>query len=91
MDQLLQQAAAAAGCDAAQAQSMAGALAAILSERAVQMDSVAIPGFGTFMPEKVKEHVETDPDTGRHLLMPPGLTLKFTPGSMLRKRLSLNE
>ncbi|MDE6498448.1 MAG: HU family DNA-binding protein [Muribaculaceae bacterium] len=91
MDQILQQAAAAAGCDAAQAQSMADALAAILREKAAQMDSVAIPGFGTFVPEKVKEHVETDADTGRHMLMPPGLVLKFNPGSMLRKRLSLNE
>ena len=70
---------------------MAGALAGLLRDSAAGLDCVAIPGFGTFVPEKVKEHVETDATTGRHILIPPGLKLKFNPGSMLRKRLSLNE
>lgn len=90
MEQLIQQATTAAGCTPEQGRTMAEALAALVRERAGKLDSVAVPGFGTFAPEKVKEHVETD-SAGRNMLMPPGITLKFNPGSMLRKHLSLNE
>ncbi len=86
MEQIVQQAAAAAGCDAQQAAAMAEALVALVRERASQLDSVAVPGFGTFAPQKENEHVTTTAD-GRHMLMPPGIVLKFHPGSMLRKHL----
>ena len=62
-------------------------LALIIRESCSELDSVAIPTFGTFVPVKHKEEVVTDLSTGRKLLVPPEITLEFHPGSMLQKRL----
>lgn len=91
MNNPINHAAEAAGCTAAQASAIAGAFAACLRERCAQFDSVAIPGFGSFATEKTDEHVDTDPATGRTMLMPPHISLGFHPGSMLRKHLSTHE
>lgn len=87
---IIQQAAKAAGCDTAQGARIAEAFATALRERLCALDSVAIPGFGSFVPEKSDEYVATD-DDGSRTLMPPHIGLTFNPGSMLRKHLSSHE
>lgn len=87
---ILQQAAKAAGCDAAQGSRIAEAFAAALRERLCALDSVAIPGFGSFVPEKTDEYVAVA-DDGTRTLMPPRIGLSFNTGSMLRKHLSSHE
>lgn len=82
------QAAIAAGCDPAQAENLAGAFAAVLRDRCAALDTVAIPGFGSFSAEKTDEHVAIDSATGQRTLFPPAINMHFTPGSMLRKHLS---
>lgn len=67
--------------------SLAEGLGIILREAAADMDSVAIPTFGTFVPVKHNEEVVTDLSTGRRLLCPPELVLTFTPGGVLRKNI----
>ena len=62
-------------------------LALIIRESCAELDNVAIPTFGTFVPVKHKEEVVNDLSTGRKLLVPPEITLEFHPGSMLQKRL----
>jgi len=84
------QAAMAAGCDAQQAQALADAFASAIRDRCAQLDTVAIPGFGSFIPEKKDEYVTTESD-GRRILMPPHISMSFKPGSMLRKHLPSNE
>lgn len=62
-------------------------LSIILRESCSDIDSVAIPTFGTFVPVKHKEEVVTDLSTGNRMLMPPEIVVEFHPGGMLQKRL----
>lgn len=62
-------------------------LAIILRDSCAELDSVAIPTFGTFVPEKHNEVVSTDLSTGKRMLMPPEISVIFRPGAMLQKRL----
>ena len=62
-------------------------LGIIIREAAANMDSVAIPTFGTFVPVKHPEEVVNDLSTGRKLLCPPEMVLTFTPGGVLRKNI----
>lgn len=52
-------------------------------------NSVAIPGFGTFAPLKRDEEISSDLSTGETLLLPPSVSLEFTSGNILSKRLKL--
>lgn len=63
------------------------ALAATLREKCGNMDSVAIPGFGTFVPIKEEEKISTDLSTGKRVLLPPQISLTFQPSVILRKKL----
>lgn len=58
---------------------------AMVAETALDFDSVAVPGFGTFTPVKTTDHIDTDPVTGRNTLVPPRIDLTFKPGSRLKK------
>ncbi len=51
-----------------------------------QLDAVAIPGFGTFIPEKNDESVVTDYSTGCRTLLPPSINVKFKASVVLRKK-----
>lgn len=49
--------------------------------------AVAIPGFGTFQPEKTEETISIDPVTGKRYLMPPSVKIVFKSSVVLRKKL----
>ena len=66
-------------------------LADILRQAAIDLDPVAVPSFGTFVPEKHDEEVVTDLSTGRRMLLPPQVNLTFVPAAMLRKKLTSHE
>lgn len=83
----IQRLAKATNTDAKTAQRLVSAFTDILSEAAVDMDSVAIPGFGSFSPVKTPDHIETDTETGHTTLVPPRIDLSFKPGSRLKKTL----
>lgn len=61
-------------------------LSMILRDSCGNMDMVAIPGFGSFIPEKEDERVSIDLETGKRMLYPPQINLKFKPSAILRKR-----
>lgn len=63
-----------------------GAIGAAIVDILAEGNSVAIPGFGTFAPEKADEYVKAD-DSGRRLLMPPAIIVNFKPSVVLRNRL----
>ncbi len=62
-------------------------LSASFRERCGNMDTIAIPGFGTFEPIKEDERIE-DLSTGKRLLLPPQITLSFQTSAILRKKLN---
>lgn len=63
-------------------------LASVLKERCGDLDSVAIPGFGTFEPVKEDEKIVPDLASGKRIMMPPAINLNFKPSALLRKRLN---
>lgn len=64
------------------------ALVDILGDCFCKLDSVAIPAFGTFKPEKHDEYIAPDPEDGSLTCYPPSITLSFKPSAMLKKRFS---
>ncbi len=63
-------------------------LSASFRERCGNMDTIAIPGFGTFEPIKEDERISVDLSTGKRLLLPPQITLSFQTSAILRKKLN---
>lgn len=59
----------------------------ILKQEAAEVNSVAIPSFGTFEAVKEDEHIERDLSTGSRMLMPPSISLKFNAATALKKRI----
>lgn len=63
------------------------ALAGVLRTRCGEMDSVCVPGFGTFEPKKRNERVMVQPHTGERMLVPPKVTLGFRVSNVLKAKL----
>lgn len=63
-------------------------LAQVLKERCGELDSVAIPGFGTFEPVKEDEKIVPDLASHKRIMMPPAITLRFKQSALLRKRIN---
>ena len=59
----------------------------VLKEYSKEGDAVAIPGFGTFQPEKTDEWISESPDTGERYLNPPFVKLILKSSIVLRKKL----
>lgn len=76
------------GLNAADVDSMIEGLAVALRKSCSEMDSVAIPTFGTFRPVKHNEEIVNDLSTGKRMLLPPEITVEFDAGAMLLKRLN---
>ena len=64
------------------------AFVATVSTQCGEMDSVSIPGFGTFEPVKHEEEIRTDADTGKRMLFPPSVELRFEPSNILKGKLN---
>lgn len=79
------------GDDPRRTAALVDTLAGIIRNSAAALNSVAIPSFGTFAGIKHCESITTDHSTGRRLLLPPQITVEFTPAAMLRKKLSSHE
>ena len=63
-------------------------LGQVMAEIGTELDSVAIPGFGTFTSVKRDERVVTDPSDGSRTLMPPSIEMGFVASVVLRKKLA---
>ena len=75
------------GRDAKDIDALVEGLAMVIRENASELDTTAIPSFGSFVPEKHDEEIITDLSTGRRMLVPPEVVLRFAPSAVLRKRL----
>lgn len=76
----------ATGLDHHKVSELTAALTTVIAETGAELDSAAIPGFGTFKTEKTDEYIETS-DTGRRTLVPPAINLHFVASVVLRKKL----
>ena len=63
------------------------AFIATVKNRCGELDSVAIPGFGTFEAKKRLERVSINPATGKRMLIPPKVTLSFKQSALLKNKL----
>ena len=69
---------------------LATALCDVIEERCGALDSVAVPGFGTFEGKKKDERVMVNPSNGKRMLVPPKITLNFKVSNVLKTRLKNN-
>lgn len=60
----------------------------VFKEVGDNLDSVAIPGFGTFKSSKKDEEIVVDEATGKRTLLPPVISMEFQPSVVLRKKLA---
>ena len=60
---------------------------AVVTTATSEMDSIAIPGFGTFEPVKTEECIKTNPSNGKRCLYPPKMEMVFTASNILKKKL----
>lgn len=74
------------GMDSQKTQLLLEALSKSLSRHSHDLDSVAIPGFGTFITQKIEEELRNDLATGRQMIFPPAIELSFKPSVVLRKK-----
>lgn len=74
-------------CDTKCVAELMAAFASVIRERASELDTVTVPGFGNFVAVKKAERIDTDPATGRQMLMPPKISVEFVAGSALKKHL----
>lgn len=65
-------------------------LVSVIRDRCCDMDSVAIPGFGTFEPRKRLERITIHPSTGKRILIPPKVSLTFKMSAVLKQKLKNN-
>ncbi|MCH5229555.1 MAG: HU family DNA-binding protein [Muribaculaceae bacterium] len=55
---------------------------------AANMDSVVIPGFGTFEPRLRQERLAVHPASGKKLLVPPRINLYFKQSPVLKQKIN---
>lgn len=65
---------------------MMASLCQVLTDAALEGDSVTFPGFGSFEPRKRIERIALHPSTGKRMLIPPKITLTFRPSTLLKQK-----
>lgn len=63
------------------------ALVTTIKERCGELDSIAVPGFGTFEAKKKLERIVVNPGTGKRMLVPPKISLSFKPSALLKSKI----
>lgn len=63
---------------------MIEAIGSTIAAICADLDSVAIPGFGTFSARKEEEHIALDPLTMKRTMYPPAIRPEFRPSVVLR-------
>ena len=74
------------GIETSTAESLLDSLVEVTGSECFDMNSIALPGFGSFEPKKRQERVAVHPSTGRRMLIPPKITLSFRPSALLKQK-----
>jgi nucleoid DNA-binding protein len=64
------------------------ALSNVVTERCLELDSISVPGFGSFEAVNHKESIEIEKETGKRMLIPPRVEVEFVMSSVLKKKLN---
>ena len=75
------------GRDNADVTKLIEAFITIVKESCGEMDSIAVPGFGTFETKKKLERIVVNPSTGKRMLSPPTITLTFKASALLKAKI----
>ena len=67
---------------------MLDALSQVFKDNLLNLDSIAIPGFGEFITQKENEIITTNHSTGKRILLPPQITISFKASTILKKKLT---
>ena len=73
-------------CSTEESDVMLSAIIQTLKEYAKNLDSVAIPGFGTLSCAKIDEHIVENTQTAQAILTPPQIKLSFKTSVVLKKK-----
>ena len=73
--------------DAEDVNKLVDAFVSVVKTRCGELDSIAVPGFGTFETKKKLERVVVNPTTGKRMLVPPKVVLSFRPSALLKNKL----
>ncbi|MBD5193049.1 MAG: HU family DNA-binding protein [Paramuribaculum sp.] len=71
-----------------EAQRLLAATVDAIRDCCMNLDAVAVPGFGTIQPVKHDEEIRTDLSTGQKMLFPPCIEVEFKSSVVLRKKLA---
>ncbi len=74
------------GADVKYAEGLINVFANVLCDRASNLDSVALPGFGNFVSAKQSEKIAVETSTGKRTLLPPQIKIEFVASAMLKKQ-----
>ncbi|MDE7411559.1 MAG: HU family DNA-binding protein [Paramuribaculum sp.] len=69
------------------AQKLLACMVSEIRQNCSDNDTVAIAGFGSFVPMKFDEAIVMDKSSGNKMLLPPSITVVFKPSVVLRKKL----
>lgn len=62
-------------------------LATLMKEDCGGLNSIAVPGFGKFVGEKTIERIELSQESGKRMMYPPHIGLRFEPSAILKSRI----
>lgn len=77
--------------DSEQGLAVYNALVGVISDRCSELDSISVPGFGSFESKKRMERVNVHPATGKRMLLPPKIVIGFRPSASLKQRINEGE
>ncbi len=63
------------------------AFTTVVIDRCGELDSIAIPSFGTFEAKKKNERVVVNPGNGKRMLVPPRVAMSFKISNVLKGKL----
>ncbi len=66
-------------------------LSLVVKERCSDLDTIAIPGFGSLEPKKRMERIAIHPSTGKRMLIPPKISVGFKQSALLKQKLKKSE
>ena len=61
-------------------------LISVITEQLLDENTVSLINFGSFEVKKKDERINTHPGSGKKMLFPPKLILKFKPATALNKK-----
>ncbi len=73
--------------DEADVFSLFDGLAVIFKENLIDLNTIAIPGFGEIVPVKIDEQISCDNESGKRILNPPHITVEFKQSALMRKKM----